>query len=780
MSNRDIYSFEVNNSNSFSNRELFESFLHNWYWFVFSLFICLLIAFLYANSRPERYRAEAMIMIKDDQNGRQMSEASIFSDMGIMGRGAMVENEMYVLRSSGLMSTVVERLNLDVTYMEREYLRTVDIYNKSPISIVFDKKEDIQGLSLLVEPLSKLKFKYAVQDGLEENTWKEASFDSQISVPNGKLTVKSTNSFDDSSIGKTIEVHVSNVKSTAKSLLSGLTVNRMDKITGTLRLSLICANSNKAKDVLNMLIKTYNEDVVNDKNRIALSTEMFIIDRIAKISGELGNVDGQIEQLKRESQTIDITTSTDLAMQAGTKYKDEIVSISTELAIARYVKNYLKDPSKKDNLIPVNIGLSDVRVESQINKYNEERLRLDKMLANSGENNPVMLELVNTLEATKGTIIQSIDNLIESLKIKESNASYQESMVSRRIFAAPAQEKKVTDVLRQQKIKEELYLYLLNKREENALNLAITGSNAKIVENADGSKKPIAPILENYLVIALLIGLFFPIVIIFIVRLLDNKVHNKLQIEQTISIPVIGELPCKKNHQRSSEIMVSETGRDRISEAFRIIRGNIDFVLDKQTDGAKIIQLTSTLPGEGKTYVTINLALSYAHTGKRVLIMDLDLRKGQMTKVLDVNNRVGVSSILSGNIVDIKSVINRGIIHKNLDFISTGPIPPNPVNLLLSDHYERMIRELEKEYDYIFIDSVPAMIIADASIINRVVDITLYIMRGGMIDKRYLYELEKIYKESKFRNMSIIVSDVDVDKKSSGYANTYGYGYIED
>lgn len=771
---------EIENEGGLSVLDILYIGLNNWYWFVLSTAICLILGFFYAKSVDQIYRTEALILIKSDDSkkGGILSESTLFADMGLGGSGTVVENEIYILRSTPLIKTTISRLNLDITYSVKEYLRNVDVYTQSPIEVCFVDKELMRGATIKINLLSDLEYSYVYKNSEGEEVIEgNSTFDKEEVISAGRFIVKKTPAYSTDLLDKTITVKLYDIEKRVKCILKNLSVSRADKITGIIRLTLNDFNLNRANDILNTLIAVYNENVIDDKNRVATNTEKFIVERISTISKDLGGIDGQIERLKKDNKIVDFVSSSGNLVQLGSKYKEEVIAVETEISLIKFIRDYLLDPTKKNELIPTNTGISDIGIESQITKYNEERLRLDKMMINSGVNNPVTKDLINTLNVIKANMIHSINNFLSSLEIKKEQLINQESIANRRIEAVPTQEKLVNDIVRQQKIKESLYLYLLNKREENALNLAITESNAKIVEEARGDDIPISPSMMMYLIISAILGILIPVGVLFVVSLLDSKVHDKRDIEKYTTIPVIGEIPQKRKDQRDGEVLITETGRDRISEAFRIVRSNMDFLPSSKDGLGKVVQLTSTMPGEGKTYATINLALSYAHTGNRVLVIDLDLRKGKMSKLIDAKNHFGMSSYLSGKTSSFDDITTRGIKHANLDFISTGPIPPNPANLLMSDVFKNMISELRNNYDYIFMDTVPALMIADAVLVNRIADITLYVMRNSMVDKNYLKEIEKMYRANKFTNMLILLTDVDIRVQKYGYG--YGYGYLD-
>lgn len=778
MKDQEIFSFEKKNRNSVLIHELLNSILDNWYWFVISITVCLTAAYSYAKSEPQVYRATAEIMIKTGTQGQagQLTESTLFADMGLNGAANNVEGEIYVLGSSSLIDQVVRRLGIDVTYSVRPILRVVDIYDTTPVRVSFADKELMEGFTMEIAIVDSLSYDYKIIGVTNDDEWKNARYGDTISVARGRFAVDKTPYFEEKYDNGNITVQVNSIDDTIDSILGNLLIVKADKITDVLRLTLDDSNFRRAKDILNMLILVYNEEVINDKNRVATNTERFIIERIAAISQDLGGIDRQIEQLKKDNNIPDFGSIAGTLLQTDEKHKEDIIAIDTEINLAQFIRSYISDPAKQSEFIPANTGISDLGIESQIAKYNEEQLRLNKLLVNSGINNPVTTDLIKTLNVTRENMIRSIDNFLSLLRIKRDRAVSQANIDNRRIAAVPTQEKLANDVVRQQKIKEELYLYLLNKREENALQLAITESNAKIIESADGSSTPIMPVMSRFLALAFIVGLILPAAIIFLVRFLDNKVRTKADIEREVSIPILGELPRKSKNQRDSEIVVSENSRDHISEAFRIIRSNIDFFVKTKKGANAVIQLTSTRPSEGKTYITINLAFSFAYTGKRVVLVDLDLRRSELSKILGKGIKTGVSTFLSGRTEELDHAIIKGVQGDNVDFIPAGIIPPNPANLLMSDRFEVMIQELRKRYDYIFLDTVPAMVVADAVIINRVADITLYVIRNGKIDRRYLQELEKIYKEGKFNNMNIVLSDVNMDKRGYGYL----YGYVEE
>lgn len=779
---------EENAESAVSMRDFFAACGQNWYWFVLSLFACVSLALVFAKSQTQRYSSSAYILIKTDKKSGVSGEMQLFSDLGLGNKANAVENEIYVIKSTNLMDQVVEKLGLACQYYSKPLLRYVNIYNDTPIALIPSGEVAKRGYMVEVLPVSGSEYRYMVP-GSDDESWKTAKYgqtvtftftdDNPKTPDNYSFSISKTAKFNTGSVGEKVIVRVRNAHQLSLALSEKLEVKKPDKETSVLCLTLEGENFSMIKDILNSLIAAYNQDVINDKNRVALSTETFIVDRIAALSSDLGGIDTQIESLKIRNNIPDIQSAAGVLVTDGTRYKDAVAEVEMQLMLANYIKDYMSK-MKSHELIPANTGIADMGVEKQIGDYNEECLRYEKIAASSGTANPVVAEIDKALTAMQNNINSSVDSYLRTLQIKLQQAQVQERKSNRLITSVPTQEKELNHVIRQQKIKEELYLYLLNKREENALQLAITEPNAKIIENAGGDDLPVFPKTINILIIGFLLGVLIPagiIYLIFWIYSLDTKIHTRKDVENITDIPIVGELPCKKKEQQDQEIIVTETGKDRISEALRIIRGNIEYMVKSKDGEGIVIQMTSTVPHEGKSFVSVNLALSFAHAGKRVIAIDLDLRKGNFSKYLGGRKRnMGVGAYLSGRIEGLDEVITKGTIHKNLDTISVGALPPNPSDLLMSERFEQMIAELRRRYDIIFLDTVPYTVIADASIVQRVADITLYVIRDGIIDKRYIYDLDRMYRNKTFKNLAILLNDIKVDSKRYGYG-TYGYGY---
>ncbi len=764
--------------------DIFHLVIANWYWFVLSILICAGIAFFYLKSSSKVYSRKASVLIRDDSKGGSISESTAFADISFLGGKRNVDNEVLVFQSRHLMEKVARRLHLDMSYKVKNGLREDELYTHSPITVLFPESEERQVIEMTVTPVDSATVRlsdFSLSIAGEEIRSAEvvdARLNDTILTPVGTMVVTPTLYYTDTYYGKPVYITKSNMEKVVEGYLRRINISLASKTATIINLVLDDVSTARAEDILNMLIAVYNEDVINDKNQIAVNTSKFINDRLIIIERELGSVDANIESFKRENQLTDITSETGMYLQNTSRYKQEGLSLENQLSIVKYIKEYLVDPQKGSDLIPANTGISDNSVESQIKEYNDMLLKRDKLVAGSSNKNPIVIDLNNSLGAMKQTIIRSVDNLIVGLNIQLKNIREQEEQTTKRIEAVPTQQKYVLTVERQQKIKEELYLYLLNKREENALTQAITESNARIIDPASGSSVPVAPKSMMILLAAIVLGGTIPMGVLWLLNVTDTKVRTRKELDNVLTVPFLGDIPRHgtRKGEDTDAIVVHESGRDSVSEAFRIIRTNMEFMRVK-SDNLQVVMFTSANPGAGKTFVSSNLAMSIAQTNKKVVLVDVDIRKGTLSGIFsNPSGRMGLTHYLSGHTDNLDDIIGVSEEYDKLDIVFSGPVPPNPAELLLSERFDYFISELRKRYDYIIVDNVPAGMVADASIVNRVADLTIFVVRSGVMDRRQLPELEKMYREEQLRNMSVILNGVSSERRGYGYGYGYGYG----
>lgn len=774
---------EAENPNAFSIKEFFLACKHYWYWFLITAVLGAVIMFIYSRTQPMRYTAYAYILVKNDKTSGNISDNALFTDLGIIDRSQSVQNEIYVIRSTQLLEQVVNRLNIDVSYYVEPHLRRINIYKGSPIEVKFLKEVPRSGVTVYVKIDDDTQCSYRFSP---EGEWATAKYGQSVESPKGPMIITRSPAYKSDTEYEEIIAVAENPRRKAEHMWDRLTVKKASQETSVISMQYNGDNYQECCDILNCLIDVYNQDGINDKNRVAQNTENFIIERIASLGKSLGGIDSEIAQIKIRNNVPDIGTAAGSYLGSSERYYDDAAQLETQLSLVKYMRDYLRDERNKNALIPSNTGINDLGIEGLISTYNEEAVKYNKLAAGSSADNPWALEQEKTLATLHANIVRSVDNLYGTLSIKLRQTQAQGSIARAKVSSVPVQEQQITDVLRQQKIKEDLYLYLLNKREENALRMAIAEPNAKILEYAGGDETPYGAADRRNVMMGFIIGLLIPAVIIYLIlwiRSLDTKIHGASDIETNSSIPFLGEVPLKEKEYEDKELVVSENGTDRVSEAMRMIYNNFEYVTDKNLDGGAVVQVTSTIPGEGKSFITANLAMSLALAGNRVILLDLDLRKGNISKTLGIKGRHGLSGYLSGRNTNLDDIIIHGIadgkgkICENLDAISIGTVPPNPVALIMSERFTELVATLRSRYDYVVFDTVPYNIIADAAIINKHADVTIYVIRAEMIDRRFLSDLDRMYREHKVNNMCTLLTGVDVEKSYYGYGSPYGYKY---
>lgn len=755
----------------------------NWHWFALSVFLCLVLGFYYIKSTPQTYSRTASVLIKDEMRGARLpTEAAAFEEVNMLNSMSSVDNEVLIFKSKRLMIEVARRLKLDMSYKQTGRFRDWELYTRSPIQVTFPEATEQMSLALNVTPVSEGEVLLSnfpeLPDSVKTVKQMTVALNDTVETPVGRLVVTPSLYYSENYYGIPVKVAKRNLEAVALACNGALQTTLASKTATIINLTLNDVSPQRAEDIINTLIDVYNEDAVNDKNQIAINTANFINERLIIIEKELGGVDSEIADYKRENQLTDITSESRMYLQTTSTYQQEGLSLENQQTLSRYIRDYLTDPAKAADLIPANTGLSDANIEGQIRDYNELLLKRDKLIGNSSDRNPVVQDMNNSLAAMRQTIIRTVDNLIAGLNMKIKNVRAQEARTSSRIAAVPTQQKYVLSVERQQKIKEALYLYLLNKREENALSKSITESNARIVDPAMGSNIPIAPKAKMILLASLIIGLVIPVGVLWTMTILDTTVRTRKDIEDNLSLPFLGEIPFKEKDKKEPQqtIVVGENDRDAVSEAFRIVRTNMDF-MSLYGEEQQVLMTTSLNPDAGKTFVSSNLAVMLAMTGKKVILVDLDIRKGTLSRRMQRKSE-GVTNYLSGTVKEVRSIIHPSEFHSNLDIVYNGPVPPNPAELLLGSRLDKLVEELKGMYDYVILDNVPSNMVADAVIVNRVADLTLYVVRAGMMDLRQLAEVEKLYMDKKFRNMAVVLNGVKYSRSGYGYYGHYGYyGY---
>lgn len=758
-------------------------FIPKWYWFAGSLFMTLAVAVLYLLSTPPIYTRTAAILVKDNsKNNSSTSSMSDFSDLGIFKSNTNINNELLTLKSPTLMTEVVSRLGLNETFTVRRGLKNVDLYKSVPITVTFLDKAEIP-LGFTIKFSSKDAFTISEFEVAGENTGEtfSAQTGDSLHTSAGTMVISPTQNFADAFTYAPVRYVRGSVRAAADTYASALVAELGNEDATIINLSINDASIRKAEDILNTLIEVYNENWIQDKNQIAVSTSQFISDRLDVIENELGHVDENISSYKSEHLLPDVQAASSLYMAQSAENKKELSVLNNQLSTAQYIRREL-NANQLNQPLPANSGIVNANIETLISEYNNLVLDRNRLIANSSEKNPLVRNMANSLQSMQRTIIQSVDNLIVSLNTQIRSIRRQEEATTDRLASNPNQAKYLLSVERQQKVKEELYLYLLQKREENELSQAFTAYNTRLITAPRGSMFPTAPRKMNILLVAFAIGLLVPAVVIFMKENMNTKVRGRKDLEN-LSIPFIGEIPQyfgtkrkwwgvkKRKRQEMNAIVVNEGNRNIINEAFRVLRSNMDFMASKDSS-QHVFVLTSFNPGSGKSFLTMNIAMSFAIKKKRILIIDGDLRHGSISSGIN-SPKQGLSDYLSNRVENWREIIVPYKEYANLHILPIGTVPPNPTELLEDSKLAALITALRPEYDYIFIDCPPVDIVADTQIIEKLADRTIFVVRSGLLDRSMLSELENIYTGKRFKNLSMILNGTE----SAGGRYSYRYGY---
>ena len=759
---------------TFSIQEFIELVLRNWYWFIVSVVLCGAVALYYLASTPKTYVRTATVVVKDTRKGSG-SEITAFNDvLGGIGRRS-VDNEIHIFQSRRVMEQVVAKYNLDTRYSAKVGLRVVDMYGRTPVTIEFvdSKPKSVVSFKYSINDAGNITFtEFKDKDGYIEGNI-TAKIGEAVATPFGTIVTCATPEFEDNR-DKVISVTQYPMNDITETYRKRLNCAIVDKMASVITLSMVDQVPHRAENILNGVIEAYDMDAIADKQAVSNLTEKFILERLQTLGEELNNADVDIASFKQDNSLYNPSQEASLRAQETARLKEDALSLEANMEMTTYILNYLRDSDKTNSLIPASaVTLSGVStgMVTQIEQYNKSLLEYKRLLASSSTTNPTIIDLGNQIAGLHSAVIASLESHIEGLKLRIEQVNREQKAVDKRMQKSPTMEMELLSKARQQKVKEELYIYLLTKLEENSLSEATAESNARVIDHAYGSNIPVSPRRSIILLFSMIMGLCIPLAILYLREIMNTAVRSRRDLDTALTIPFIGAVP-QHNGKVGNGIVVREDSRDAISESFRMLRTNLSFM--SVNNKIQVMMFTSSVPHSGKSFISSNFAYTLASSGKRVVILDLDLRLRTLSKSMGQHsNRRGITSYLSGKIESVEDIITPSEIMPNLDFVYAGPKPPNPTDMLLSERMDSLIATLRKQYDYIILDSVPAMAVADALVLDRLVDLTVYIIRQGNLDRRELPEIEKLYREKKFRNMCTILNS------ATQSAQKYGYGYYE-
>lgn len=761
-------------------QELLFRYLIHWPWFVISIIICIACAWGYLRLTTPIYNISATVLIKDEKKGGGASMSSDLEKMGLEGfvsSSSNVDNEIEVLRSKSLAREVVNNLGLFVTYMDEDEFPSKELYHTSPVlvSLTHQEADKLPGrmeINMILQPTGAL----GVQITVGEKEYRK-QFDKLPAVfPTDEGTIAFFANNDTLSAvcpenitkERHITAFINRPFSVLKEYVSSLSIAPTSKTTSVVVISLENTNTQRGRDYINKLLEMYNINANNDKNEVAQKTAEFIDERIGIISKELGSTEQDLENFKRSAGITDLSSEAQIALTGNAEYEKKRVENQTQINLVMDLQRYMK--GNEYEVLPSNIGLQDAASAGAIDRYNQMLVERKRLLRTSTENNPTIINLDTSIRAMRTNVQATLDATLKGLQITKEDLAREASRYSRRINDAPTQERQFVSIARQQEIKSGLYLMLLQKREENAITLAATANNAKIIDEALADDNPISPKKTIVYLAALVLGVGLPVGVIYLIGLTKFKIEGRADVEKLTSLPVVGDIPLAD--EKTGSIAVFENQNNLMSETFRNVRTNLQFMLE---NGKNVILVTSTISGEGKSFISANLAISLSLLGKKVVIVGLDIRKPGLNKVFNIPKKEhGITQYLTNTTANLMDFVQPSDINKNLFILPGGTVPPNPTELLARGGLEKAIETLKANFDYVILDTAPVGMVTDTLLIGRVADLSVYVCRADYTHKAEFTLINELAENNKLPNLCIAVNGLDLNSRKYGYY--YGYG----
>ena len=765
---------------------LFKYIIH-WPWFVGAVIVCLISAYIYLYVATPVYNISATVLIKDDKKGGSSNNVAGLDELGLSGlitSSQSIDNEIEVLRSKTLVKEVVNYLNLYVTYQDDDQIPSKELYKTSPVQVNMTPQEAEKlktkvVIEMVLHPQGSLDVNVKMEDKEIQKHFEKLP--AILPTNQGTLsffqTTDSISSKKNEEVGSPVQdmrhitATISQPMNVARRYCENLSIEPTSKTTSVVTVSLKNSSLQRGQDFINQLLEMYNRNTNNDKNEIAQKTAEFIDERIGIISKELGSTEADLETFKRDAGITDLSSDAQIALTGNAEYEKKQVENRTQISLVEDLKKYLGH--NEYEILPSNVGLKDITLAAQIDRYNEMLIERKRLLRTSTENNPAIINLDTSIRATKANVQATLEGTLQGLFITKADLDREAKRYMRRISDAPGQERQYVSIARQQEIKAGLYLMLLQKREENAIMLAATANNAKIIDDAIADVIPVSPKRSVIYLAALCLGIAIPVVVIYMIDLTKFKIESRADVEKLTSVPIAGDIPLtdEKNTKEGS-IAVFENQNNLMSETFRNIRTNIQFMLQ---NNKKVILVTSTVSGEGKSFTSANLAISLSLLGKKVVIVGLDIRKPGLNKVFNLSSKEkGITQYLANPEMDLMSLVQLSDVNRNLYILPGGTVPPNPTELLARDGLDKAIEILKKNFDYVILDTAPIGMVTDTLLIGRVADLSAYVCRADYTHKAEYTLINELFHEQKLPNLCTIINGVDLKKRKYGYY--YGYG----
>lgn len=759
-------------------------YLSRWKLISFFVIIALVSAYIHLRYTPNQYQASATIKIKDEQQSQKLpSMAEMSSSGGLFSGGAnKIKDEIAVMTSRSILSNIVKNLGLNIRYYNQGKVMEQELYDNPPIRINFFASDSIIheiNSSVYIKITSPSQFLMFKDDGksfIERNDAEGQlfSFGDRISTEFGDIVIVPNIKDYAPIIGSNLKISISPVNSIVNSYQSSIQ-SLTENGSSIVKLTLKDNNANKAIDILNQVIREYNDDVITDKEEVIKVTNDFINNRLELVFKELEEVDFTAEQLQKRNNLTALGSQANIYLESEKQNEIQINSTANTIQLIDYLQQEIQEKNKSSDLLPSNLGIADANVNQITKSHNELVAQRDRILKNSTEKNPVVINLNNQIDALKDNLESSLNNMKKSSQITLNSLTKEDNRIRGQLYSAPTKQRQLRDIERQQSIKESLYLYLLEKREESAISLGMFTANAKIIDTAYSSYLPVSPNKKLTYMAALVLGLMLPLGLIYLQDLLNTKIYDKNDLMEVLKIPYIGDIPWTNKKTK----LISKVDYSPKAEAFRILRSNIDFTLKEQESKTKKIFITSTKAKEGKSHTSTNLASSISFSEKKVLLIEMDIRVPKIMQYLKEKpaSEVGLSDYLANSKLTPGDIVTKLKSNDFLDVIASGTIPPNPSELLMSNRVEELFKYFEDKYDYIIVDGSAVGLVSDTLLIAKYADMFIYVVSANKIDKRHLVAVAKpLYEENRLPKMNLLLNGTNFDKKGDGYG--YGYGNI--
>lgn len=767
-------------------KELLFKYLIHWPWFVGAVVACLIAAWVYLHISTPVYNISATVLIKDDKKGGGAGMLSGLESLGLDGMissSQNIDNEIEVLRSKTIAKEVVEDLGLYISYVDEDEFPSKNMYKTSPVQVSLTPQEaDLLDKPMVVKMALQPQGSINVNVKIGDDEYQKHFEKLPAVFPTNKGTLAFFQTLDSILPSKKSSKEIVGVERTvrnitavinkplavAKGYCGSMTIEPTSKTTSVAVISLKNSNVQRGKDFINKLLEMYNINTNNDKNEVAQKTAEFINERISIISKDLGSTEKDLESFKRGAGITDLTSDAQIALTGSAEYEKKRVENQTQINLLQDLQKYMQNEGYE--VLPSNIGLQDVNLAAAINRYNEVLVERKRLLRTSTENNPTIINLDTSISAMKENVQVSLDRVLRGLFITKADLDREASRYSRRISEAPGQEREFVSIARQQEIKAGLYLMLLQKREENAITLAATANNAKIIDDAIADDAPVSPKGKMIYLVALVLGVGIPVGVIYLLELTKFKIEGRSDVEKLTNVPIVGDIPL--TDEKQGAIAVFENQNNLMSETFRNIRTNLQFMLENDK---KVILVTSTVSGEGKSFISANLAISLSLLGKKVIIVGLDIRKPGLNKVFNIPRKeVGITQYLANPEKNLMDLVQPSDVSKNLYILPGGTVPPNPTELLARDGLDKAIETLKKSFDYVILDTAPVGMVTDTLLIGRVADLSVYVCRADYTHKNEYTLINELAENNKLPKLCTVINGLDLKRRKYGYY--YGYG----